>query len=90
MGAVNDNEFKGRAPLIWLGVIFADRLALNPEHTIHELTRNLTKRHEPMLTLDVLSDQALSHIEFVRNQNGLLRFPSKLTVNQLAKPTRYR
>jgi hypothetical protein len=32
-----------------------DRMAPNPKHTIHEITRNLTKQHEPMLILDVLS-----------------------------------
>ena len=26
---------------------FVDRMAPNPKHTIHEITRNLTKRHEP-------------------------------------------
>jgi len=32
---------------------FADRMAPNPKHTIHETTRNLTKQDEPMLILDV-------------------------------------
>ena len=29
-------------------------MPVNPEHTIHEITRNLTKQREPMLILDAL------------------------------------
>jgi hypothetical protein len=32
---------------------FVDRMAPNPKHTIHEITRNLTKQHEPILILEV-------------------------------------
>jgi len=32
-------------------------MTANPEHTIHENTQNLKKRHEPMLIFDALDDR---------------------------------
>ena len=39
---------------------FVDRIAANPEHTIHEIARNLTKQQESMLiTGDLVGFQVL-------------------------------
>ena len=51
-----------------------DRVAPHPKHTIHEITRNLTKQHQPMLILDVLSGSL---------SNRPATFGAKLTQAQL-------
>jgi len=36
-------------------------MAADPKHTIHEMTRNLTKQYERMLILDALSEPAIGN-----------------------------
>jgi hypothetical protein len=51
--AVHKNSYFVCFRVTWCD--FVDRMAGNPKHTIHEITRNLTKQHEVMLISYALS-----------------------------------